>query len=148
MRKGRERQSSKDLSKDLLKKIGVTTNVDGFPADLLAENIAGSDDDLAGLLRERYAALKQDHHVFTPKQVVRWKPGLKNRRWPSYGTPCIVLEVLPEPLLDHDNPGSPYFREPIDMIVGLFVEDGDHRGDFLAFHACSERYEPWPDGKN
>jgi hypothetical protein len=140
------RKERKELSsKELLEKIGFTTDLSDVSSDLLAEDIDGLEGDLVSLLRERYTSLKDDRHIVRPGMVLRWKPGLKNRRLPAYDKPCIVLEVLAAPVYDNGEPGSTYFREPLDMIVGLFLDEGEHRGDLLAFHACSERYQPWPD---
>ncbi len=139
------RKDRKGLSsKELLEKIGLSTDLPDLSSVLLDEDLDGLQGDLVPLLQERYRSLKLERHTLRAGMVVGWKPGLQNRRWPSYAKPCIVLEMLPAPVLDNGEPGSTYFREPLDMIVGLFVEDGDHRGDFLAFHACSERFQPWP----
>jgi len=133
-------------SKQLMEKIGLGN---GLPdvSDLLEEELDNIENDLVAQLRSRYTSLKEDRHVFTAGQVIRWKAGLKNRRWPAYGKPCIVLSVLPESLMDTDEPGSTYYREPLDLVVGLFLDSGEHSGEFLAFHCNSERYEPFPGGE-
>lgn len=143
------RKEKRELSsKEVLAKIGLTNGMsDGLPnelSDLLNEDFDDLKGDLPGILRERYRALKLERHTLRAGMVVGWKAGLKNRRWPSYDRPCIVLEMLEQPVHDSDESGSTYFREPLDMIVGLTIEDGEHRGDFLTFHANSERYRPWP----
>ena len=137
------RKDRKDLtSKELLEKIGLATDLSGMSSDLLAEDLDGLDGDLVPLLLERYHQLKEVRHELRAGMIITWKPGLKNRRWPAYDEPCVVLEVLAEPVFDNGEPGSTYFREPLDMIVGLFLPEGEHRGDFLAFHGCSERFQP------
>src|SRR5271163_3672969 len=39
-------------------------------------------------------------HNFTEGQIVKWKRGLKNRRFPDYGEPAIVTAVLPSAMCD------------------------------------------------
>jgi hypothetical protein len=76
---------------------------------------------------------------FQPGQLVRWKPELKNRKYPAYGECGVVVSVLPEPVMDAGNDsGSPYYREPLDIVLG-FV-DGD--GDFITYHFDSRRFAP------
>jgi hypothetical protein len=76
---------------------------------------------------------------FRPGQLVCWKPELKNRKFPSYGECGVVVSVLHEPMIDTGNDsGSPYFREPLDIVLG-FV-DGD--GDFITYHVDSRRFAP------
>lgn len=143
MGQGQRRELS---SKELLERIGVVV---GKPVagDLAREDLDGLKGDLIPPLRERYVALKEARHYFHPGQMVSWKPGLRNRRWPASGQPGVILEVLQEPVLDTGEPGCTYFRERLDLIIGIFVDKGKNRGDFLAFHACSERFEPWPTGE-
>jgi hypothetical protein len=37
---------------------------------------------------------------FTKGQFVKWKPGLRNKTFPDYGEPAIVMVVLAEPIFD------------------------------------------------
>lgn len=136
-------QDKKQLSsKQLLEKIGCNALADSNLG--LLDDDDGLDGDLTASLRERYHQLKIVKHTLRPGMVATWKPGLKNRRWPAYGKPLIVVSVLDSPVYDTDESGSTYFREPLDMIVGLFLDSGEHRGEFCTFHASSERYQPWP----
>jgi hypothetical protein len=78
-------------------------------------------------------------HEFRPGQLVCWKPELKNRKYPAYGECGVVVEVLPEPIMDGGNDsGSPFFREPLDIVLGFL--DGD--GDFITYHFDSRRFAP------
>ena len=78
-------------------------------------------------------------HEFQPGQLVCWKPELKNRKYPAYGECGVVVNVLPEPVMDTSNDsGSPYFREPLDIVLGF--TDGD--GDFITYHFDSRRFAP------
>ena len=130
-------------SKQMLEKIGISNDQFGSSFDLLDEELDFGGD-LAAALRERYHQLKVVRHVLKPGMVVTWKPGLKNRRWPKCGEPGIVVALLDMPVFDTDEPGSTYFQEPLDMVIGIFLDSGEHRGDFLVFHTSRERYQPWP----
>lgn len=78
-------------------------------------------------------------HDFKPGQLVCWKPELKNRKYPAYGECGVVVKILPEPVTDTGNDsGSPYFREPLDIVLGFL--DGD--GDFITYHFDSRRFAP------
>ncbi len=132
-------------SKQLLEKIGLT---DGrldpaLTLDGLGDE-GGLDGDLVPLLLDRFHQLTKVRHDLQPGIIVGWKPGLRNRKWPRQDEPAVVVERLPEPVFDTDETGSTYFREPLDVILGVFIDTPEHRGDFLVFHANSQRYQPWP----
>jgi hypothetical protein len=133
-------------SKKLLEIIGLSEGSPDFSADLLDEE-NDLNGDLVPALQEHYRQLKGVHHEIRPGMILTWKPGLKNRKWPGYGEPCVVVEVLETPVCDTDEAGSTYYREPLDMVIGFFLESGKRRGEFLVFHANSERYQPWQQGK-
>lgn len=78
---------------------------------------------------------------FARGQFVRWKPGLKNRASPDYDEPAIVTDVLPTPVFDltEASAGSPYFHEPLTLVIGVFRED-----DLLEFRVDRRRFEPLP----
>lgn len=77
------------------------------------------------------------YSTFRPGDIVMWKPDLRNRQRPDYGEPAIVLEVLDGPLFDEsDDSGSPYFREPLDIRLGVLLEDGN----FASFMFDSRRF--------
>ena len=83
---------------------------------------------------ERYGAKE----TFRPGQLVVWKNGLKNRKRPVEGEPGIVIEVLEQPVFDSEqgDAGSPYFRESLDIRIGVLDEDEE----FLIFHYDSRRF--------
>ncbi len=90
-------------------------------------------------LEKKYKQLMSPVEL-APGQLVKWKPGLKNKRRPEVGEPAIVIEVLKTPLFDEtEGAGSPYFREPLDVILGVFDEDED----FDVFYFDSRRMEPF-----
>ena len=68
-----------------------------------------------------------------------WKAGLKNRKFPDYGEPSIVMNVLPAPVFDpsETSAASPYFQEPLDLVIGLFHED-----DLIEYRVDDRRFEP------
>jgi hypothetical protein len=71
-------------------------------------------------------------------QLVQWKENLQNRILPEEGQPAIVLKVLDEPII-HDNkePGSPYFGEPLDIVLGVL----DSKNRFITLYYDSSRFE-------
>jgi hypothetical protein len=79
-------------------------------------------------------------HALGKGRFVRWKSGLKNRKFPDYGEPAIVTAVLPCPVFDPSevSSASPYFQEPLSIIIGTYRED-----DFLEFRVDGRRFEPF-----
>ncbi len=135
------RRKHQDLSsRELLARIGLNEE---HPTNLLDdEPLDDLSGDLGAVLQQRYQLLSQ-RHAFAPGDRVTWKPGLKNKRFPRYGYPAVVIEVLESPLLDaEDEAGSPYFREPLDLVLGVIAEDGPGRGDLLLYHYDSRRFQP------
>ncbi|MFH1115182.1 MAG: hypothetical protein V1792_14830 [Pseudomonadota bacterium] len=79
-------------------------------------------------------------HGFKVGQIVKWKENMKNKKLPGKNQPAIVIEVMKEPLFDRDDTaGSTYFREPLDIILGVFAKEGE----FITFHYDSRRFEPY-----
>ena len=92
----------------------------------------------AAELKKRYERLTESQ-TLSAGQLVMWKRGLKNKRRPEVGEPAIVVECLSEPVYDHEkSTGSAYFREPLDIILGVFDDDED----FNLFYFDSRRFEP------
>lgn len=128
-------------SRELLAKIGLTNETPNHLLD--DEPLEDPDGSLGAVLRERQHSLATRHR-FAPGDLVAWKPGLKNRRVPRYGTPAVVVEVLETPVFDNEtDSGSTYFREPLDLVLGMIWESGPGRGDFVTFHVDSRRFQPW-----
>ncbi|MEN8217957.1 MAG: hypothetical protein ABFS56_16630 [Pseudomonadota bacterium] len=78
-------------------------------------------------------------HDFQTGQIVKWKKGLKNKNLPQENQPAIVLKVLDKPLYLEGDSGSPYFREPLDIVLAIINDDGD----FLTFYYEKRRFEPY-----
>lgn len=134
-------------SRELLAKIGID---ESSPETLLFDDepLDSPLDDLATALRARFASLNC-RQAFQAGDVVSWKVGLKNRRWPTYGKPAIVVEVLDSPVFDTEkDSGDAYFREPLDLALGVFIEEGPHRGDFVVWHFDSRRLQAWTSEEN
>jgi hypothetical protein len=79
---------------------------------------------------------------FKEGDLVKWKPGLKNRNYPAYGEPVIIVSVLDSPVFDPSEltAASPYFREPLSLIIGEVVEK-----DFVEYHVDARRFELFRD---
>lgn len=92
----------------------------------------------AAALRDGYQRMHStDPTQFRVGDIVRWQPRLKNARWPEYGEPAVVVECLSPPIL-RSNPhaGTPYFREPSSLVLGLQRDDGFH-----CWHHDGRRFE-------
>lgn len=92
---------------------------------------------------EKLYSLYTERHSFQAGQLVRWKPGQRNKNRPVYDQPAVVLELLDQPIRNKAeiSAGSSHYREPLDIILGLVDEDDE----FIAFHFDSARFEPFPD---
>ena len=130
-------------SKQLLEKIGLGDDYSGKSNFIPDDEDDQFESDVVPMLRERYHQLKQVRHTLTEGMVVKWKSGLKNRRAPAYGKPAIVSSVLDTPAFDTNESGSTYFREPLDIVVGFFLDERDHRGEFIVFHFDLSRFQPF-----
>ena len=130
-------------SRELLARIGLNED---DPRSLLDDDepLEDLNGDLGAVLRERYRLLTTAHR-FAPGDLVTWKPGLRNHRVPHYGQPAVVIQVLAEPILDQENgeAGSAYFREPLDLVLGLIWDSDPGRGELISFHYDSRRFQPW-----
>jgi hypothetical protein len=73
---------------------------------------------------------------FQPGDLITWKKGLKNRKYPTQNNVAVVIEQLEIANIDGDSSsGSPTFREPLDLVAGVISEDGS----FLTFYYDSRR---------
>jgi hypothetical protein len=91
-------------------------------------------------LKKRNTLFSQKYN-FNKNDIVKWKKGLKNRKFPTENQPAIIVDILNPPLKNTEQEaGSPYFRESLDVILGIIDEK---RGDFIVFHYDSRRFEPY-----
>lgn len=96
-----------------------------IPIDLLSSvnDNKYSPEETASKLQECFELLNVEND-FQEGQLVSWKKGLKNRRRPKYDEPAIVIKVLEQPVFSEETrSGSPYFREPLDIILGVLVNE-------------------------
>ncbi len=115
-------------------------NLDDGDDELLAEPTEDAAQHLCVLL-ERLTNGRE--RTLRPGMLATWKPGLKNRRFPAYGQPAIVVERLSAPILDHETEaGMTYYREPLDVLLGILHQEGD----FLVYHFDSRRFQPYEAG--
>ena len=102
------------------------------------EDSSLSFDEIKNIIYKRYVAFNTKNN-FNVGDFVQWKPGLKNKKRPRYNQPAIIMELLDHPVFDTEkDSGSPYFREPLDMVIGFLDSDND----FMLFHCDSRRFEP------
>lgn len=88
--------------------------------------------------RELAAEYNKAQEPFKIGDQVRWKPGMRNARFPIDGEACTVIETFPT--RQDRNEKSAYDLEPIDMRLA-FV---DENGELLAFTYDSHRFEAVP----
>jgi len=89
------------------------------------------------------ATLMDATNDFHKGQLVRWKPGLRNRLLPGYNEPAIIREVLPAPVYDSCErarcANSAEFREPLTLILAILDPDGD----FVEYRYDARRFEAY-----
>lgn len=92
----------------------------------------------AAAVKQRFA-MYQNNPGFQLGDLVVWKEGLRNRRFPRENTGAIVTRIFPQPIFDpkKKDAGSPYFRENLDLVLGVFDTDGD----FVEYHNDSCRFQ-------
>lgn len=144
----RDKKPNPLSSRDVLQRIGLD---DDSHRNLLLDDDDLLDSPLEGLaaaLKLRFEGLNTPHR-FKVGDIVRWKPGFQNRLFPRPDKIAIVLEVLSAPIFDSEkDSSSTYFREPLDIVLGIFLDTGPHRGDFLSWHFDSRRFELWTEGES
>ena len=81
----------------------------------------------------------EKEYNFKVGDLICWKKGLKNKKVPEYTEPVIIIEMLEKPIFDNEEEaGSPYFKEPLNIKVGMLDADEE----FLIFHYDKNRFEP------
>jgi hypothetical protein len=90
------------------------------------------------LLKQKFLTFLAEPQKFEREDIVRWKKGLKNKTYPKEGQLAMVIEELSEPIVqDTRDSGSPYYREPLDLILALLDEDSE----LVIFHYDKRRFE-------
>lgn len=96
-------------------------------------------------LQESYAVFQQKNE-FRPGMLVRQKPLANGYRHHGANDMGIVIEVLDAPVVAEkaaEDPGSPYFRKPMDMIIGHLTCRKEGFDSFDLYHVDSRHYEPY-----
>jgi hypothetical protein len=137
-------REEKNNSQDLIGALIQTLQTDNFKEDEDEEDEIAPEKESYGeeYINQLQAAcnnfLKKD--AFQVGQLVKWKKNLKNRRLPYLNQPAIVVEILDKPAISNEEEsGSPYFRENLDIILGILVDDNT----FLTFYYDSRRFEAY-----
>lgn len=92
-----------------------------------------------------YTKLKQltelylSPNEFKPGDLVEWKPGLKNGRFPEYGEAVVVVEVSPV-RTSREDAGSQYYNAPADLRCGHIDSDEDRFLVFAYDPNCMQHY--------
>lgn len=115
---------------------------------LLASGTVGGTDaprEAARALIEAYTLFTAKAPPLRPGDLVRWKraadgTSMKNRKSPAENEVAVVVEVLPQPLYDSasNDSGTPYFHEPLTLVLGLLRGGGEH---FVTYHYDGRRFE-------
>lgn len=132
------------------------TELEEFVSNLESENIDSFKEEILSFIDEKRKILSPDEISeqlklrrerfleeieFEAGELVQWKIGLKNRRYPKYDEPAIVMEVLDKPVLnDESTPASPYYKEELTVKIGFLI-DGDN--DFLVFLVDKKRLKKY-----
>lgn len=79
-----------------------------------------------------------EKNTFKPGQFIQWKPGMKTMRFPDYGSPVIVIEVLCTPRMLDSESGSAHAPAKFDLVFGMV----NGKGEFIHYYADSRRFMP------
>ncbi|MBD2385346.1 hypothetical protein [Cylindrospermum sp. FACHB-282] len=132
-----QEKTSKDLIGTLIQSLQSGESVDE-EKEINEEQKSYGEEHIAQLQDACNNFLKKD--LFQVGQLVKWKQNLKNRKLPYKNQPAIVVEILAEPIINsQEESGSPYFRETLDIILGILVDDDT----FLTFYYDSKRFEAY-----
>jgi hypothetical protein len=74
---------------------------------------------------------------FQPGDTVRWKAGLKNKKLPADGQAAVVIKQLSKPIVTEKDSGTPYFQEPLDLILALI----GNSEELVIFYYDKRRFE-------
>ena len=118
---------------DVIRKIISQTTVEE------GETATSDDPSELSKLQRKVDSFLQSPAEFETGDVVKWKKGLKNKKYPEENQCAIVIQQLKEPIIQGEREsGSPYFREPLDLILG-FLDPDD--GDLVLFHYDKRRFD-------
>lgn len=89
-------------------------------------------------LRQLKATFEKKH-VFVAGDLIQWKPNMRDRPFPEYGSPVIVLETITPAHQSTDNWEAEEAPSKYDLVIGISLS-----GALRHFYADSRRYEPFP----
>lgn len=76
---------------------------------------------------------------FEPGNLVQWKPGMKNHKFPDYGQPMVVLEVMTGARMGGEV-GTPMQFEPASIRIAIIDNDDE---EFMAYGYDANRLMPY-----
>ncbi|MHA7291513.1 hypothetical protein ACX80V_17995 [Arthrobacter sp. MDT3-24] len=97
-------------------------------------------DDYAQRLEALHAAYAAANE-FSQGDFVQWKPHMRNRRFPFYGRPAVVVEVLDSPL--SQTADGELLDEPANIRLGVLHPDEE----FTVHLFNSNRFTTWTGAK-
>ncbi|MCK5525241.1 MAG: hypothetical protein KAI83_19100 [Thiomargarita sp.] len=97
------------------------------------------DDEFLQKLEEKAKLfLSKAHNRFYSGDIIQWKKGLRNKRYPNEEQPAYVIQQLGRPITQTEKePGSPYYQEPLDLELAVL----DQEGDLVTFYYDSRRFQ-------
>lgn len=133
--------------------MAIEIDLDNLLKEKLLEALSDKKQIFDALPEEKFLMIKEklantysvlcETYSFEVGQFVEWKEGLKNKARPRSGEPAIVIELYDKPIFDSDkDSGTPYFREPLDMVIGIIEEKPEA---LLFFHVDRRRFKPLED---
>ena len=76
--------------------------------------------------------------TFKVGDIVKWKKGLKNKKYPKDDQLGFVMELINPPIFENTkDSGSPYFREPLDLILAAIDDDAQ----LMLYHYDKRRFK-------
>lgn len=95
------------------------------------------------------SGLTEDERDFKVGDLVVWKDGLSNRNQPQYFEPVVVTKVFGTTIRSDQTSSTPYFNEPLSLMVGQISEyNGEEKFFELAVDGRRFRlYDPAVDGE-
>ena len=81
---------------------------------------------------------------FEPGDLVAWKKGLKNRKFPAYDEPVVVKRISNSVVAQDRDPGMSTFHEDVSLVIGEI----DAVGDFEFYHVDPQRFTKYIEPEN
>ena len=125
-----ENERSKKMD-DLLKKALVGAAIDNLKGGWEHKQDADR-------LKELYESYATNYNL-RPGMLVQWKEGLKNRKFPKYNEPAVLLEVVLGQRDTEAEIGIQCHREPLEARLGVV----DPAGEFEGWWVDMNRLEPY-----